>query len=151
MVAAFWLAGCADEQKPTASTASSTPAAVGASTVQAALPAPETLAGVMSTLADISVPGEQKVGAVQYATPEDETALTKFAQALKDSGFDPVTVTAADLAWSTTPGNVTADITIAAGNPAVKPFTYPMEFSPLRDAWQLTQKSADQLLPLGGA
>ena len=105
----------------------------------------------MSTLADISVPGEQKVGVVQYATADDEPALARFGQALKDSGFDPVTVTAADLAWSTTPGNVTADITIASGNTTVKPFTYPMEFSPLRDTWQLTQKSADQLLPLGGA
>ena len=74
-----------------------------------------------------------------------------FTSALSDSGYVPVTVTAADLTWSTTPGNVMADITIASADPAVKPFTYPMEFSPWRDAWQLTRRSADQLLPLGGA
>ncbi|MDT5011089.1 MAG: hypothetical protein QOH57_2706 [Mycobacterium sp.] len=105
----------------------------------------------MSTLADTSVPGEQKVALVQYATAADGPALVQFGQALSDSGFAPTTVTATDLTWSTTPGNVTADITIASANPAVKPFTYPMEFSPWRDAWQLTRRSADQLLPLGGA
>jgi hypothetical protein len=151
LAAAFGLAGCVDEQPPATPSTSTTPAAVGAVPNQAPLPAPEALAGVISTLADTSVPAEQKVGLVQHATVDDEPALTKFGQALKDSGFVPVTVTADDLKWSTNPGNVTATVTIGSPNPAVKPFTYPLEFTPMRDTWQLTKRSADELLPLNGA
>lgn len=150
MVAAFGLGGCVVEQNPAASSSSPTSAAVGAAPDQAALPAPEALAGVLSTLADTSVPAEQKVAVVQYATVDDEASLTKFGNALRDSGFVPVNVVATDLKWSTTPGNVTATITISSPNQGVNPFAYPMEFSPEHDTWQLTQKSADQLLPLGG-
>jgi hypothetical protein len=124
---------------------------VGTVPGQAALPAPEALTSVISALADTSVPAEQKVDLVQFATVDDESTLTKFGQALKDNGYVPVTVSAADLKWSATPGNVTASITIASPNPTVNPFAYPMEFSPMHDTWQLTRKSADQLLPLGGA
>jgi hypothetical protein len=151
LVAAFGLAGCVTEQNPATPSTSNTPAAVGAAPDQAGLPTPEALAGVIYTLADTSVPAEQKVGVVQYATVDDEPALARFGQALKDSGFVPVTVTAEDLKWSTSPGNVTATVTIASPNPAVQPFTYPLEFSPLHDTWQLTKRSADELLPLNGA
>jgi hypothetical protein len=150
LVAAFGLAGCVAERSPGTPSAT-TPAAVGAPPRQAALPAPEALALVISTLGDTSVPGEQKVGLVQYATVDDESTLIKFGEALKDSGYVPLTVTATDLKWSAIPGNVSTSVTISSPNPAANPFTYPMEFSPARDAWQLTQKSADQLLPLGGA
>lgn len=151
MVAAFGLAGCVDEQNPATPSTPNSPGVVDAPPNQAALPAPEVLEGVISTLADTSIPVEQKVGLVQYATVDDQLALIKFGAALKDTGFVPVTVAAADLKWSNTPGNVTASITIASPNQAVKPFTYPLEFSPLRDTWQLTKRSADELLPLNGA
>jgi hypothetical protein len=42
-------------------------------------------------------------------------------------------------------------VTISTADPAVKPFTFPMEFSPMRDAWQLTRRTADQLLPMVAA
>jgi hypothetical protein len=151
LVAAFGLVGCVDEHTPARPSSSTAPADAGGAPNQATLPAPEALALVVSTLGDTSVPGEQKVGLVQYATADDESTLVKFGQALKDSNYVPLTVTAADLKWSTTPGNVTASVTIASPSPGVNPFTYPMEFSPAHGAWQLTQKSADQLLPLGGA
>lgn len=147
---AFGLVGCVDEQNPAASSTSTAPVAIGAAPDQAPLPAPEALASVVSALADTSVPAERKVDLVQYATVDDGPALSRFGQALKDSGFVPVTVAATDLKWSTIPGDVTASITIASPNPAVKPFAYPIEFSPVRDTWQLTQRSADQLLPMHG-
>jgi hypothetical protein len=106
---------------------------------------------VLYRLADTSVPAEQKVGLVQYATVDDQPALTNFGEALKANGFAPLIVSASDLAWSSPPGNVVANVTMSAADPAVRPFTFPMEFSPMRDAWQLTRRTADQLLPLVGA
>jgi hypothetical protein len=108
------------------------------------------LTGVLYRLADTSIPAEQKVGLVQYATVDDQPVLTNFGEALNANGFVPLNVAATDLAWSGQPGNVLANVTISTMNPAVKPFTFPMEFSPIRDAWQLTQRTADQLLPLVG-
>lgn len=105
---------------------------------------------MISRLADTSIPAEQKVGLVQYATVDDQAVLTNFGEALKANGFVPLTVVATDLAWSSQPGNVLANVTLSTADPAVKPFTYPMEFAPIHDAWQLTQRTADQLLPLAG-
>jgi hypothetical protein len=122
--------------------------AVGAAPNQAALPPPDALATVISTLADPSIPAEQKVALVQYGTVDDEPTLKNFGEALRDSGFVPATVKAADLEWSTTPGDVAASITITSPDDAVAPFTYPMEFTPGRDTWQLARRTADQLLPL---
>ncbi len=114
------------------------------------LPAPDVLTGVVYQLADGSVPAEEKVGLVQYATASDQPALTNFGEALEASGFEPLTVQATDLRWAGDPGHVTATVTIASSNATVSPFTYPMEFSPLRDSWQLSRRTADQLLPLVG-
>jgi hypothetical protein len=109
------------------------------------------LTGVIARLADTSIPVEQKVGLVQYATVDDQPVLTNFGEALKANGFVPLNVAATDLAWSAQPGNVVANVTLSTADPAVKPFTYPMEFAPIHDAWQLTQRTADQLLPLAGS
>jgi hypothetical protein len=114
----------------------------------APLPAPEALTDVLYRLADPSTPVEQKVGLLQYGTVEDGPALQNFAEALAANGFTPLTVTATDLAWAGQPGNVVATVTIGSQAPAARPFSYPMQFSPLRDGWQLTRRSADQLLPL---
>lgn len=114
----------------------------------APLPPPDQLTGVVYRLADTSVPAEQKVGLVQYATAQDRPALANFGEALKDSGYVPLTVDATDLAWMGEPGHLVAVVTIASGNPAAPPFTFPMEFVPIRDGWQLSRRTADQLLPL---
>jgi hypothetical protein len=115
------------------------------------LPAPDALTGVLFRLADTSIPAEQKLGLVQYSTPDDVAALGNFGQALKDGGFKSLTIQAADLSWASTPGNVSATVTIGTADDPAKTFTYPMEFSPTRDTWQLTRRTADQLLQLGSS
>lgn len=147
-VAALWLAGCSDDagSAPSSRLASSRPTVPAA----APLPAPDVLTGVLYRLADTSVPAAQKVGLVQYATVDDQPALTNFGEALKASGFDPLTVAATELIWAGDPGHVTATVTMGSSDPTVGAFTYPMEFSPIRGTWQLSRRTADQLLPLVG-
>jgi hypothetical protein len=152
IVAVLGLVGCAQtpppamppNQEPSRSTAVAAP-------TTAPLPSPDALTGVLYRLADTSIPPEQKVGLVQYATVDDQPVLTNFGEALTANGFVPLNVAATDLAWSGQPGNVVANVTISTTDPAVKPFNFPMEFSPMRNAWQLTQRTADQLLPLVAA
>jgi hypothetical protein len=117
----------------------------------APLPAPTTLTDVMSRLADPNIPGTDKIGLVEYGTPPDAAALDRFAKALHDSGYAPVTFAAADLTWAQDQtGNVIANVTINAANPQVgKDLKIPMEFSPQQDSWQLTRKTTDLLLQLG--
>ena len=117
----------------------------------APLPPPDQLTGVLYRLADTTVPAAQKVALVQYATVEDVPALRNFGEALVASGFTPLTVDAAYLRWGGDPGHVIASVTIGSPNPQVRPFTFPMEFAPVRDSWQLSKRTADQLLPLVGA
>ena len=64
-----------------------------------------------------------------------------------------MTFEATDLAWSEAdPGDVVATITVKAANrPSGGDFTFPMEFTPVRDTWQLTRQTADLLLQLGQA
>jgi hypothetical protein len=149
IVAALGIVGCS-QAPPAVNQESSRTTAVAAPPTAAPLPSPDALTGVLYRLADTSIPAEQKVGLVQYATVDDQPVLTNFGEALNANGFVPLNVAATDLAWSGQPGNVLANVTISTMNPAVKPFTFPMEFSPIRDAWQLTQRTADQLLPLVG-
>jgi hypothetical protein len=149
IVAAFGLVGCSQTPPPAAPPSQPT-TTVAAAPTAAPLPSPDALTGVLYRLADTSIPAEQKVGLVQYATVDDQPVLTNFGEALNANGFVPLNVAATDLAWSGQPGNVLANVTISTTNPAVKPFTFPMEFTPIRDAWQLTQRTADQLLPLAG-
>ena len=105
----------------------------------------------MSRLADPNIPGTDKIGLVEYGTPADAAALDRFAKALHDSGYAPVTFAAADLTWAQEQtGNVIANVTINAANPqAGKDLKIPMEFSPQQDSWQLTRKTTDLLLQLG--
>jgi hypothetical protein len=117
----------------------------------APLPAPDALTGVLFRLADTSIPAEQKLGLVQFSTADDVAALGNFGQALRDSGFRALTIQATDLSWASTPGNVSATVTIGTSDDPAKTFTYPMEFSPVRDTWQLTRRTADQLLQLGSS
>jgi len=147
LVAALWLGGCADAPRP-AAPSSQPPTPAASAPAPAPLPTVDQLTGVLYQLADTSIPADRKVGLVQFATPEDEPQLTNFGEALKASGFDPLTVDAADVAWAGEPGHVVATVTIGSPNPAVKPFTFPMEFNPFRTTWQLSKRTADQLLPL---
>lgn len=154
LVVALGLSGCGAEPIPPAPQASvSAPAVAGAQAApQAPLPAPQALTDVLAKLADPSVPGEQKVALVQYATPEDGAALDRFAQATVDNGLAPLTFQAADLAWSPADyGDVVATVTVGSANPApeARPFTFPMQFTLDEGAWQLTRVTADQLLELG--
>jgi hypothetical protein len=153
-VVALGLSGCGAEPIPPAPTTSiSAPAVAGAQAApQAPLPAPQALTDVLAKLADPSVPGEQKVDLVQYATPEDGAALDRFAQATVDGGLAPLTFQAADLSWSPADyGDVVATVTVGSANPApqARPFTFPMQFTLDEGAWQLTRVTADQLLELG--
>jgi hypothetical protein len=152
LVAAFGLSGCGDDGRaaqpanppPLTTTAEAAPPV-------APLPAQEVLADVLYQLADPSIPVERKVGLLQYGTVEDEPALKNFGEALAANGYAPLIVTVTDLAWAGQPGDVVANVTIGSSAPAARPFTYPMQFSPLRNTWQLTRRSADQLLPLVSA
>jgi hypothetical protein len=152
LVAAFGLVGCADTPAPApGGQGSMRNATVPPAPAVAPLPPPDQLTAVLYRLADTSVPGEQKVGLIQYATPDDAAALANFAEALKDSGFAPLTVDAANLAWGGEPGDVVATVTLGSADPQVRPFTFAMEFVGVHDAWQLSKRTADQLLPLVGA
>ena len=152
LVAALGVSGCGETSRPAnSSPTSAVDHLVPAGPVASPLPPADVLSAVLARLADGSVPAEQKVALVQYATVDDRPALTNFGEALRASGFDPLTVQVADLRWGGDPGDVTANVTLGSPNPAVKPFTYPMEFSPAQNTWQLSRRTADQLLPLVGA
>ncbi|WP_319446236.1 MULTISPECIES: hypothetical protein [unclassified Mycobacterium] len=153
LVAALSVSGCSSDDAlapPSSQQATPTTAVVPAPT-GAPLPAPDALTGVLFRLADTSIPAEQKLGLVQYSSAADVAALGNFGQALRDGGFRALTIQATDLSWATTPGNVSATVTIGTSDDPAKTFTYPMEFTPVRDTWQLTRRTADQLLQLGGA
>ena len=101
-------------------------------------------------IADPAVPSAQKIGLIQYGTAEDQAGLDNFTRALRDNGFNPMNVTATDLLWSAgQPGDIIATITISSVAAPDNKFTFPMEFSPIRDAWQLNRQTANLLLKLG--
>ncbi|MGH3678449.1 MAG: hypothetical protein ACRDU5_22465 [Mycobacterium sp.] len=146
------LAACSSNPSPTPSPS---PTAAGAPTVPAApvsspLPPPTALTDVLYRLSDPAVPGAEKVALVEYTTADDAAALDRFGRALADGGAMPLTIEATDLRWSEAePGNVLATVTVTAANQQAGNFTFPMEFTPIRDSWQLNRKTADLLLELG--
>lgn len=152
IVAALGLCGCgggdqpAKSSHPTTSLQTTTPQAPPA----APLPAPEALTGVLDRLADVNVPGADKVGLVEQGTADDAAALDKFGRALADNGFIPLSFEATDLVWSQTePANVVATVKVTAGGDGSQDFSFPMEFTPHGDGWQLTRHTADLLLVMG--
>ncbi|MBI3227290.1 MAG: hypothetical protein HYZ39_19770 [Mycolicibacterium cosmeticum] len=151
-MAALGLSGCAEETVPPEPTAAtiSTVASAPAAPAQAPLPAPEALTDVLARMADPSIPGDQKLGLVQFASPDDAAALDRFTKAIVDGGHAPLAFRATDLKW-TQQGDVTATVDIASADPASQAtaFTFPMQFSPIDNAWQLSRESANQLLLLG--
>jgi hypothetical protein len=150
LVAALGVSGCSsDAATPPPNQSAGPKTGVVPPPLTAPLPAPDALTGVLFRLADTSIPAEQKLGLVQYSTPDDVAGLGNFGQALMDSGFRSLTIQATDLSWATTPGDVSATVTIGTSDDPAKTFTYPMEFNPMRDTWQLTRRTADQLFQLG--
>jgi hypothetical protein len=157
IVATLGLSGCSDD---TTAAPSPTPVPLtepptvspSATDIGAPLPSPTALTDVMGRLADPAVPGADKVGLVQYGTPADAAALDRFAKALRDSGYAPLTFEATDLKWAQDQkGNVIANVTMKPGGPAAtdQSLAFPMEFSPQADGWQLTRQTADLLLQIG--
>jgi hypothetical protein len=152
IVAALGLAGCGNESRPAPPPpAATTPSTIAQPPPPAPLPPPDALTAVLSKLADPAVRGEEKVGLVEHGTADDAAALNKFGKALQDGGFTPLTFEASDLVWSQAdPGNVVATITVRTANrQSGGEFSFPMEFNPLRNGWQLTRQTADLLLQLG--
>ena len=156
IVAALALSGCSNhaESKPAPSSAPQTSAAaIAPSDPGAALPAPEALADVLYRLADPAVKGSDKLALVESTTPDDAATMDRFASALRDGGFTPLTVTASDVMWSDRePGDALATVKIETSNPANPGgFTFPMEFRPHDGGWQLSRETADMLLAFGNA
>ena len=105
---------------------------------------------MLARLSDPAVPGADKIGLVELATADDAAALDKFGRALADNGALPLTFDAVDLKWSETEaGNVVATVNVTTANKPPGKFSFPMEFTPVRDRWQLTRKTADLLLDFG--
>jgi hypothetical protein len=158
-VAAVGLSGCSGgeskESGGSESTGSSAaPATPGpaAAPPAAALPAPEALTDLLNRLADPGVPGIDKVPLIEGATPDNAATLDKFSNALRDNGYLPMTFTAANIAWSDkNPSNVTATVSINTPHPSPSGFTFPMEFAPFHNGWQLSRKTAEMLLALGNS
>ncbi|HTY28391.1 MAG TPA: hypothetical protein VMD51_09625 [Mycobacterium sp.] len=157
IMAALALSGCSnhDESKTAASAAQPQAPAVAISPPPATgpLPAPEALADVLYRLADPAVKGSDKLVLVESTTPDDATTIDRFAAALRDGGFTPLTVTATDIRWSDRqPGDTLATINVTTTNPANPGgFTFPMEFRPHDGGWQLSRETADMLLAFGNA
>ncbi|MBN3456558.1 hypothetical protein JNN96_21250 [Mycobacterium sp. DSM 3803] len=158
IVAALGLSGCSTPEKPPATPTLETTAALPVTPVAPPtdpLPAPDVLTGVLYRLADVNIPGAEKIDVVEQATPADAEALDKFGRALADNGFTPLTFEATDLAWSQTEqGNVMATIKVSTAAPAgaaPREFSFPMEFTPHNGGWQLTRRTADMLLEMGAA
>jgi hypothetical protein len=159
--AALGLGGCGahPEDKPADSAMQTLPPITGSPTIpdpQAAgpavapLPPPTALIDVMNRISDAGVPGADKTGLVESATPSDAESLDGFGKALSQTGYAPVTWEATDLRWAQeTPGNVRALVTLRAVNPQVRGFTFPMEFISVDNSWQLTRRTADTLLHHG--
>lgn len=104
----------------------------------------------MARLADPNVPGINKVGLVEGATPESAGTLDKFTNALRDNGYLPMSFVARDIAWSDkTPSNVVATIDVNTAQPANGSFHFPMEFTPFQGGWELSRLTAETLLALG--
>lgn len=145
------VAGCSSDTPPPAEPSSTTAVATPvAPPVSSPLPPPQALTDVLARLSDPAVPGADKIGLVELATADDAAALDKFGKALADNGALPLTFEAVDLKWSETEtGNVVATVNVTTANKPPGKFSFPMEFTPVRDGWELTRKTANLLLDFG--
>src|ERR1700743_2114836 len=151
IAAVLGLPGCAndeDDASPQTSPPSSSESPSPAAAPQAApLPPPDALAGVLYRLADVKVPGPQKLNLVEGATPENAGVFDQFSNALLNGGFTPVKFDMRDIGWSDRdPADVMANVDVSSANPKGPPFSFPMEFKPFQGGWQLSARTADVLL-----
>lgn len=151
IVATLGLLGCSGDQHgaPSGSESPSAAAALTPTTTAqlAPLPPPDALADVLYRLADPSVPGSQKLNLVQGATPDHAGVLDQFSNALLNGGFAPMKFDVRNVEWSDrNPSDVVADVNVSSANPGGPRFSFPMEFTPYRDGWQLSARTADALL-----
>ena len=151
IAAVLGLPGCSnDKDNASPETAgpstSASPSAPAAPQV-APLPAPDALTGVLYRLADVAVPGPQKLKLVEGATPESAAVFDQFANALINGGYTPVKFDVRDVKWSDRdPAGVVANIDISSSNAHGPRFAFPMEFKPYQGSWQLSARTADVLL-----
>ncbi len=162
VVAALGLSGCGqsarlDSEQSTATVATSPPPTVGLAPPSPParggppLPSPSALIDVVSRLSDPALGPDEKVALIENGTADEAAGLERFSVALRDSGALPLTFEARDLAWSQAdPGNVVATVVIRTADPQTGEFTFPMEFAPEADSWQLTRQTADLFLELDG-
>ena len=160
--AALGLGGCAQSGDPESTGTTATVETSPAPSVGLAppgpparggppLPAPAALTEVMGRLADPALPGDQKIVLIENGTADEAAGLDRFATALRDNGALPLTFEVRDMAWSQAdPGNVVATVVVRTSNPQTGEFTFPMEFAPADESWQLTRRTADLLLELDG-
>ncbi|WP_142274486.1 hypothetical protein, partial [Mycobacterium scrofulaceum] len=154
VLAAVGISGCSSHQQPRIASSVPPAAPPTSSTVVISpttpLPTPEALTDILARLADPNVPGINKVGLVEGATPESAGTLDKFTNALRDNGYLPMSFVARDIAWSDkTPSNVVATIDVNTAQPANGSFHFPMEFTPFQGGWELSRRTAETLLALG--
>jgi hypothetical protein len=146
------LSGCNTDAPPAAEPTTTAAAAAEVPPSAAPLPQPQTLIDVLTKLSDPAVPGSAKTDLVELATADDAAALDKFGKALADNGALPLAFEAVDLKWSDTEsGNVVATVNVTTANKPPGKFSFPMEFAPVHDRWELTRKTADLLLDFGQA
>jgi len=157
VVAVLGLSGCSHSgpripsaNSPTAVPAASSPVVLAPPT--APLPPPEALTGVLNRLADPNVPGINKVGLVEGATPDSAATLDRFTNALRDNGYLPITFAAKDINWSDkNPSNVMTTVSVNTSRANTGAFTFPMEFTPNQGGWQLSKRTAEMLFALGNS
>ena len=156
IVAALSLSGCSEHAEPKSAQSpfeqSSTALAPPGPTATA-LPSPDALTDVLYRMADPAVKGIDKLQLVESTTPDDAAAIDKFAAALRDGGFTPLTLTASEIRWSDRqPGDALASINITTPDPGNQGnFTFPMQFHQDKGAWQLSRETANMLLAFGNA
>jgi hypothetical protein len=156
IVAALGLSGCSGDEDAMSQEAEPAPASASITSPAAAqiapLPQPQALAGVLYRLADPSVPGTQKLNLVQGANPDNAAVLDQFATALLNGGFAPMKFDVRDVSWSDRdPADVVANVNISSPNARGPRFSFPMEFTPYQDGWQLSARTADVLLAFNTA
>lgn len=146
------LPGCGHQQPEPPAEPPSITTTTAAPAPSSPLPAPEALTDVLYRLSDPAIPAADKVALIEGAKPADAQTIDKFATALRDGGYLPLNLEAAEVTWSDrVPGHVTADVTVNTANPDTGAFTFPMEFAPADGGWQMSQDTAKAVLAFGKA
>ncbi len=147
-LAALGVSGCSANHDDVAAPQSAASTAMSPAVRQApALPPPQALAEVVSRLADTAVPGGEKLALIEDGAPADAETLDRFAAALRDGGYAPVTVSATDVHWSpTAPDEAVAIITVTPPEQRPGVFAFPLAFRTGPAGWQLTRGTAETLL-----